>query len=147
MDLQTRLMEDMKTAMKSGDKARTSVIRMLRTDLKNAQIAKGRALDESEALDLLSRYARKRVEAAEEYRAGGREDLVAKELSEAEIVKEYLPAALSEEDLAALVDAVIGELGAEGLKMMGRVMKEVLARASGRAEGSAVSALVKARLS
>jgi len=147
MDLQNQLMEDLKASMKAGDKIRTSVIRMLRTDLKNAQIAKGEDLDEGEVLDLLSRYARKRKEAAEEYRKGDREDLAAKEEAEMAVVQGYLPAALGEEELAALVDEVVDSLGVSGMKHMGAVMKEVLARAAGRAEGGAVSTLVKARLS
>lgn len=146
MDLETRLMDDQKSAMKSGDKLRTSVIRMLRTDLKNASITKGEVLEESEVLEILSRYARKRVEAAQEYRDGNRDELADKELAEAEIVKTYLPTALGEDELSALVDEVVAEMDVSGMKHMGAVMKEVLARAAGRAEGGAVSGLVKARL-
>jgi len=147
MDLETRLMDDLKSAMKGGDKLRTGVIRMLRTDLQNARISKGKDLEAEEVLEILSRYARKRAEAAEEYRGGGREELAAKELAEAEIVKSYLPTPLNEDELRELVGQVVEELGAGGMKMMGAVMKEVLSRAAGRAEGSTVSALVKARLS
>ncbi len=148
MDLQTRLMEDQKLAMKEGDKVRVSVIRMLRTDLKNAAISKGDDLEESEVLDILSRYARKRAEAAKEYQDGGRDELAEKELAEAEIVKAYLPTALGEEEVRAIVDEVVdGMGGVTGMKHMGAVMKEVMARTAGRAEGGTVSALVKARLS
>ncbi len=148
MDLETRLMDDLKSSMKEGDKVRTSVIRMLRTDLKNAAISKGEDLEESEILDILSRYARKRAEAAKEYKDGGREELAEKELAEAEIVKAYLPAALGEDEVRAIVDEVVAGLGGvSGMKHMGAVMKEVMARTAGRAEGGTVSALVKARLS
>ncbi|MBN2171421.1 MAG: GatB/YqeY domain-containing protein [Candidatus Krumholzibacteriota bacterium] len=144
--MQERLLEDLKTALKAGDRQRVSVLRMLRSELKNAEIARGEALGDAEVLDVLSRYARKRKESAAEYERGARPDLVAKEMAEHDIVQAYLPAALSEAELGELVDAVIGELGATGLKQMGPVMKEVLARAAGRAEGGTVSALVKARL-
>lgn len=145
--MQERLLEDLKTAMKAGDRQRVSVLRMLRSELKNAEIARGDALGDAEVLDILSRYARKRKESAAEYERGGRQDLVDKEMAEHDIVQGYLPAALSEAELGELVDAVIAEQGATGMKQMGPVMKEVLARAAGRAEGGAVSALVKARLS
>jgi uncharacterized protein YqeY len=147
MSLQERLDEDLKSALKAGEKARVSVIRMLRGELTNARIDKGHTLDEQEALDVLARYARKRRDAAAEYAKGGRQDLVDKELAEAAITQSYLPTALSGEALAAIVTAVVGELGATGIKDMGRVMKEVLQRAAGRADGAAVSALVKSRLS
>lgn len=145
--MQERLLEDLKTAMKAGDRQRVSVLRMLRSELKNAEIARGDALGDAEVLDILSRYARKRKESAAEYERGGRQDLVDKEMAEHDIVQGYLPTALSEAELGELVDAVIAEQGATGMKQMGPVMKEVLARAAGRAEGGAVSALVKARLS
>lgn len=146
MTLLERLDEDLKQALKQGEKARLSVLRMLRSELKNARIAKGEELEEAEVLEVLSRYARKRKESAEEYEKGGREDLVAKELAEHKIVQAYLPQALTEEELAALVDEVITEQGADSMKQMGPVMKEVLQRSAGRAEGKVVSALVKAKL-
>ena len=146
MSVEERLQADVTAAMKAGDKLRVSVLRMLRSELKNERIKRGRDLEEAEALDLLSRYARKRKEAAEEYARGGRQDLVDKELAEQAIVKDYLPADLDEAELAASVDAVIAEQGAAGMKQMGGVMKAVLERTAGRAEGAAVSALVRARL-
>jgi uncharacterized protein len=147
MSLQARLDEDLKTALKAGEKARVSVIRMLRGELTNARIEHGHPLSEQEVMDVLARYARKRRDAAAEYAKGGRQDLVDKELAEAEITQAYLPSALAADALAALVEAVVGELGATSIKDMGRVMKEVLQRAAGRADGAAVSALVKSRLS
>lgn len=146
MTLLERLDEDLKQALKQGEKARLSVLRMLRSELKYARIAKGEELAEAEVLEVLSRYARKRKESAEEYEKGGREDLVAKELAEREIVQTYLPRALSEEEIGALVDEVVAELGADSMKQMGPVMKEVLQRSAGRAEGKIVSALVKSKL-
>jgi uncharacterized protein YqeY len=147
MSLQQQLDDDLKTAMKAGDKPRVSVLRMLRAELTNARIERGHTLDDAEILELLTRYARKRRDAAVEYERGGRQDLVDKELGEAEIVQSYLPRALGDDELKTLVESVIQELGAGGLKDMGRVMKETLQRAAGRADGAAVSALVKTRLS
>lgn len=147
MGLQQQLDEDLKVAMKQGEKARVSLLRMLKSELKYATIERGRELEEAEVLDLLSRYARKRKESAAEYEKGGRGDLVTKELAECEMVQVYLPKALNGEELASLVGTVVEELDAGGMKDMGRVMKTVLERAAGRADGAAVSALVKTRLS
>lgn len=146
MSLQERLDGDLKTAMKAGDKQRLSTIRMLRGELTNARIELGHPPSETEAIEVLTRYARKRRDAAAEYAKGGRQDLVAKELAEAEITQGYLPVALTAAETAALVEGVIGELGATGIKDMGRVMKEAIQRAAGRADGAALSALVKSRL-
>ncbi|MDP6419441.1 MAG: GatB/YqeY domain-containing protein [Candidatus Krumholzibacteria bacterium] len=147
MNLDARLMEDLKTAMKKGDRLRTGVIRMLRSDLKYAHIEKGEDLDEAEGLEILARYARKRKEAAEEYRKGDRLDLAEKELAEEAFVKEYLPEALGEEEVRNIVDGVVSELDVSGMKHMGAVMTLVMLRTAGRAEGSLVSSLVKERLS
>ncbi|MCB1163390.1 MAG: GatB/YqeY domain-containing protein [Candidatus Krumholzibacteriia bacterium] len=146
MSLQQQLDDDLKTAMKAGEKARVGVLRMLRAEMTNARIERGHALDEAEILDVLTRYARKRRDAAAEYEKGGRQDLVDKELAEADIVQGYLPQALGEGELLELVEAVVRDLGAGGMQDMGRVMKETLQRAAGRADGAAVSALVKRRL-
>lgn len=147
MSLQERLDDDLKTAMKQREKARVGVLRMLKSELKNARIDRGRELEEAEVLDVLTRYARKRKDSAAEYAKGGREDLVSKELAEHELVKAYLPSALEGDELAELVTATIAELGAGSMKDMGRVMKQVLEHAAGRADGAAVSALVKSKLS
>ncbi len=147
MSLLERLDEDLKTAMKQREKPRVSLLRMLKSELKYARIERGRDLEEAEVIDILTRYARKRKESALEYEKGGREDLVAKELSEHDMVQVYLPRALDESELVELVEAAVAELEASSMKDMGRVMKTVLERAAGRADGSAVSALVKSRLS
>ena len=147
MSLQQQLDDDLKTAMKQGEKARVSVLRMLKSELKNARIERGEELSDEDTLDLLARYARKRKDSAAEHDQGGRQDLVDKELAEHDIVKSYLPASLTDEELGTLVETAVGELEAGSMKDMGRVMKLVLERAAGRADGAAVSALVKARLS
>ena len=147
MSLRQRLDDDLKAALKQGEKQRLSVLRMLRSEMQYATIAKGDELDEAELLELVSRYSRKRKDAAAEYERGGRQDLVDKELAEHEIVNGYLPKALDEAELAAIVDQVVAETGAAGMKQMGAVMKLALERSAGRADGTALSALVKARLS
>ncbi len=147
MSLLERLDADLVAAMKQREKLKVSLLRMLKSELKYAKIEKGRDLDETEVLDLLTRYARKRKESALEYEKGGRDDLVAKELAEHELVQVYLPRALDEKELGELVSTVVGELEASSMKDMGRVMKTVLERAAGRADGAMVSALVKSRLS
>jgi uncharacterized protein len=147
MSLQEQLEADLRTAMKQREKLKVSLLRMLKSELKYAKIEKGRDLDEAEVLDLLTRYARKRKESALEYEKGGRDDLVTKELAEHDMVQAYLPRALDEAELSELVTAAVNELEASSMKDMGRVMKLVLERAAGRADGAAVSALVKSHLS
>ncbi len=147
MSLLERLDADLVVAMKQREKLKVSLLRMLKSEIKYAKIDKGRDLEEAEVLDLLTRYARKRKESAMEYEKGGRDDLVAKELAEHDLVQVYLPRALDEKELGELVSTVVGELEASSMKDMGRVMKTVLERAAGRADGSMVSAPVNSRLS
>jgi uncharacterized protein YqeY len=147
MSLQQRLDDDLTEALRQGEKLRLSALRMLRSEIKYAQIAKGEDLVEAEIMEILSRYARKRKDAAAEFERGGRQDLVEKELQEHAIVSAYLPQALSPAELEEIVEAVISETGADEMKRMGEVMKLALERSAGRAEGAALSAIVKARLS
>jgi uncharacterized protein YqeY len=142
-----KLQNDMKDAMKAGDKARLSVIRMLRSELKNAQIAKNDELTEEDEQKVLASYAKKRNEARQEYKKAGREDLADKEKYEYDVTKSYLPAQLSEEEVASIVKAKIAETGAAGPADFGKVMKAVMAEVGSRAEGATVSAAVKKQLS
>lgn len=137
------LENDMKIALKAGDKARLSVIRMLRAELKNAQIAHGAELSDEDEQKVVASYAKKRKEAREEYSKAGRQDLADKEQYEYELTKSYLPAQMDETELAAIVRAKIADTGAQGPADFGRVMKAVMAEVGSRAEGAAVSALVK----
>jgi len=138
-----RLDEDLKDALRSGDKFRLGVIRMLRAELKNAQIAAGRALEHSEQEKIVRSYVKKRKEAAESYRRGGREDLAEKEIKESEIARSYLPPELEEEELRALAKRHIEEAGAMGPKDFGRVMKGLMAEVGSRAEGAVVAKVLK----
>lgn len=142
-----QLEDDMKVAMKAGDRDRLGVIRMLRAELKNARIDRGEDLTESEEQKVVASYAKKRKEAMDQYAQAGRKDLADKEEYEYETVLSYLPTQLGEDELAAIVREKISETGAAGPKDFGRVMKAVMEATSGRADGSVVSGLVKRILS
>jgi uncharacterized protein YqeY len=141
-----RLKKDMVQAMKAKDKERLAVLRMLIARLKDAAIDKRDVLSADEELRLIATYAKQREEGVAEAEKAGREDLAARERFELDLVRQYLPEPLGDEELGTLVDAVIAETGASSMKDMGGVMKIVLARAAGRADGGKVSALVKSRL-
>jgi len=147
MGLQDRLLEDMKSAMKSGDQVKLDTIRMLRSQLKNANISSGEELSEQDVIGVLSKEAKKRKEAIELYKQGGREELAEKEEKEHEIIRSYLPEVLSDEAISKVIQKVIQETGAEGLRDMGKVMAQVMAQVKGRADGGQVQALVKKKLS
>ena len=137
------LTEDMKSAMKSGDKVRLGVIRMLIAEIKNARIAAGEDLSEEQEEKIIAAYAKKRKETMETYKEAGRPDLVEKEKIEFDITMSYLPAQLDDDELKKIVRAKVAEAGAESMKDFGRVMKAVMAEVGSRADGSAVSAMVK----
>jgi len=141
-----RLKADMVNAMKAKDKERLAVLRMLIAKLKDAAIDKRDVLSAEEELRLIATYAKQREEGVAEAMKAGREDLVAKERFELDLVRTYLPQQLGDAELGALVDAVIAETGAKSMKDMGAVMKLVIARSAGRADGGKVSALVKSKL-
>lgn len=138
-----KLTEDMKTALKSGDKQKLGVIRMLIAELKNARIATGHELSEEEEEKVIAAYAKKRKETAETYREVGRNDLMEKEKTEHDITLSYLPPKMTDEELRSLIAAKIEEIDAQGMKDFGRVMKAVMGEVGSRAEGSVVSAAVK----
>lgn len=142
-----QITDDMKAAMKAGDKAKLAAIRMLRAAIKDREIELGHALDDTETQAVVARLVKQRNDAANQYREAGRSDLETAELSEAALLQAYLPEPLSDSELAALVDAVVAETGAAGMRDMGKVMAGVKERAEGRADMSKVSGLVKARLS
>ena len=146
MGLQEKLLDDMKTAMKSGNKVALETLRMLRSQLKNASIAKGEDLSEEDVIGVLSKEAKKRKESLELYRQGGREDLAEKEEIEMQIIVSYLPEALSEDELAKIVDKAVVETEAESLRDMGKVMGVVMPQVKGRADGKAVQEMVKKKL-
>jgi len=143
MDLIRRLSEDQKAAMKDGDRTRTAVLRLLRTRIKEAQVAKREDLSEGDVLKIIMSEIKRRREAIDLFERGGRGDLATKEKHEVAILESYLPQKLSEDELRAEAQKAIEEVGASGPQDLGRVMKVLMPRISGRAEGSDASRIVK----
>ncbi len=147
MNLQERLLEDMKRAQKSQDKLRLSVIRLLRAAIKNQEIDKKSPLTDQEVIAAVTSQVKRRKEAIEQYQAAGRQDLASKEEEEMKILQTYLPQQLSEAELKQKVEEAVTATGAQTLKDMGKVMSHLMPQVSGRADGKLVNQLVKARLS
>ncbi|MGK2944134.1 MAG: GatB/YqeY domain-containing protein [Desulfuromonadales bacterium] len=145
MNIQERLLEAMKVAMKAKDSLRLNTIRMARTALKNVEIEVRHELDEAAAIKVLSTLVKQRREAADAYRET-RPELAEKEELELAVLQEFLPAQLSEAELEALVIKAIAESGASSMKDMGAVMKLVTPQTTGRADGKLVSELVRKQL-
>jgi uncharacterized protein YqeY len=145
--LRARLESDLKAAMKSGDAAARDAIRYLLAAVKNAEIDKRGELSDQEGVAVLQRQAKRMAESIEQFRAGNREDLAAHEEAQLALLRRYLPAELSEAEVAALARDVVAESGASGLKDLGRVMPVLIERAAGRADGKRLSAAARAVLS
>lgn len=146
-ELFKKLQEDMKNAMKSGEKEKLSTIRMLISELKKVQIDAKKELTDEDVISILQKYLKQRKEAYSQYISAGRNDLAEKEQFEMSVVQSYLPKPLSEEELSQIIQQVIEEVGASSIKDMGKVVKTVMEKVKGRAEGSIVSQLVKEKLS
>jgi len=148
-ELKERLRADLNAAMRARDQVRMRTLRMALTSITNEEVAGAAARDltDDEIVKVLTREARKRREAAEAFSAAGRGDQAAAERAEGEVLAGYLPAQLSDDELAALVDAAIAETGASGMASMGQVMKTVTPRVAGRADGARIAAEVRRRLS
>lgn len=146
--LKERLQSDLTAAMRERAETRTSTLRMALTAISTAEVAgkEARQLSDDEVVAVLTKEAKKRREAAEAYREGGRPDSAAAEEAEAEIIATYLPEPLTDDELRALVDEAIAEAGAESPRDMGKVMKLLTPRVGGRADGKTVAATVKERL-
>ena len=147
MDLKTRLGEDFKQALRSGDKLRVSVIRLLTALIKNREVEKRGPLTDAEVLQAIVASCKQRQEAIEPFRQGGRQDLVDKESAELEILQSYLPKPLTSEELHAMVLEAIREVQATSPKEMGKVMGVLMPRVTGRADGKMVNTLVREALS
>jgi uncharacterized protein YqeY len=149
MNLLERVENDLKDAMRARAADRLSVLRMLKAALKNAAIEKGNVnavLDDTEAAAVIRKELKKRQDAVEGFRKGGREELATKELEEAEVLKAYLPQPFSAEEISALVREAVAEAGATTKQQMGAVMKIATAKAAGRADGKALSQEVQRQL-
>lgn len=147
MSLQQRLLEDMKTALKAGQKERLAAIRLLRAQLKDAEIAKGGELSPDEELQVLTSAVKKRKESIEAFASAGRNDLLQREEEQLAVIQSYMPKQLSPEEIEQELEAIISQLGATGMKDLGRVMAEAMRRLRGRADGKLVQELARRRLS
>ena len=144
--LRDSIANDMRDAMKARDATRVAALRLLMSSVKVVEKEKLHDLSDDEVLDVIAREAKRRRESIDMFGQGGRTDLVDKETAELKILEGYLPDKLSDADLATLVDEAIAETGASTPKQMGEVMKALMPKVRGRADGGQVSALVKSRL-
>ncbi len=147
MSLEERLVEEMKQAMKSNDKLRLSTIRMIRSGLKNKEIDLRKKLEDEDVIKVIQVMVRKGEESVEQFQTGGRMDLVEKEKREIEILKSFLPQPLSQEEIVKIIDQSIQETQASSPKDIGKVMKSVIPKIGGKADGKLINQLVKDRLS
>ncbi|BCU82424.1 hypothetical protein JIR001_22070 [Polycladomyces abyssicola] len=147
VSLLERLNQDMKTAMKNKEKTKLSVIRMLRSEIKNEEIQRQHTLSDEEVIEVLMRELKKRKDALQQFEEAGRDDLVQQLREEITVIEPYLPEQLSEEELRELVREVVQEIGASSKADMGKVMKAIMPRVKGRADGKLVNRLVQEVLS
>ena len=146
MSLKEQLTNDMKEAMKAHDKDRLAVIRMVRGAVRQQEIDSRKELGDEDVLAVLSKEVKMRRDSIEEFRKGGREDLVEKTEAEIAVLMPYLPAQLSEEEIRGLVQAAVAQTGAASPKDMGKVMGVLMPKVKGRADGKTVNAIVRSML-
>lgn len=148
MTLKEQLTEDMKEAMKAREagKLRLAVIRMVRSSIKNIEINEKKDLNDEDVLAVLMKEVKMRQDSLEEFKKADRQELIAQAEEEIKILQAYLPAALSDDELKAIVAEVIAAVGATSPKDMGKVMPQVMAKAKGRADGKRINAMVKTLL-
>jgi uncharacterized protein YqeY len=147
MSLKERVTEDMKSAMRSGDKERLATIRLILAAIKQKEVDERITLDDGQVLSVIEKMVKQRKESVAQFEAGGRADLVAKENAELAVLTAYQPAQISEAEVDALIAQAIAATGATSMKDMGKVVAQVKTSAAGRADMSVVSARVKAKLS
>jgi uncharacterized protein YqeY len=145
--LQDRLTADLRQAMKSGDKTRLSVLRMIRARIQNAEIAQQKSLEDSDVIGLISKEAKEHRESIEEFGKGDRQDLVDKEKAELAIILEYLPQQISRDEIATAARRVIEEVGAASPGDKGKVMQKLMPELKGKAEGREINEIVTELLS
>lgn len=144
--LKERIESDLKDAMRAHDEVRLNTLRQIKTQIKNKEVELIKQLDDAGVIQIVSTLVKQRKESIEQFGKGGRVDLVEKETREMAILQLYMPAAMSEDELKKMIEDVLAEENASGPKDMGKVMKAVMAKAVGRADGKLVSELVKSRL-
>jgi hypothetical protein len=146
MPLKAQITEDMKSAMKAGEKDRLKVVRLMLSAIKQVEVDTRKELDDATILGIIDKMVKQRRDSVEQFSKGNREDLAAIERAEIEILDTYMPEQLSDAELSALIDEVIAATGAESIRDMGKVMGGIKARAAGKADMGAVGAKVKERL-
>jgi uncharacterized protein YqeY len=147
MTFKSKLDQELVLAAKATDKARLSALRLLKNGMHNREIDLRRELNEAEVLQLLSGMVKQRKDSIEQFEKGGRADLVAKEEAELRVIQEFLPEQMSEAQIDAMIDETIRETGAAGVRDMGKVMKALMPKVAGKADGKAIGEKVKLRLS
>ena len=146
MSLKGSIVDDMKAAMKAGEKDRLKVIRLILAAVKQVEVDSRSELDDAAVLGVLEKMVKQRRDSVEQYTKGGREDLATIERDEIAVLETYLPEQLSDDEIDAIVDSVIAETGAEGIRDMGKVMGAIKARVAGQADMGVVGSKVKAKL-
>lgn len=144
--LKSIITEAMKDAMRAKDKDRLGTIRLIQSEIKRIEVDERIDLDDARLLQILDKMCKQRRDSIEQFRAGNREDLVAKETAELAVIQSFMPQPLSDADIAALIEAAVAEAGVTGMAAMGKVMAILKPQIQGRADAAAVSARVKARL-
>ncbi|HEV8572943.1 MAG TPA: GatB/YqeY domain-containing protein [Actinomycetota bacterium] len=145
-EFKDRLAEEMKEALKSGDKIRLGALRLLHASVKNREVELRREVDDEEFLEVVAHEVKRRKEAAEAYERADRRDLLERELREQTVLEAYLPEQLSSEDVVSLIDQAVRATGASGPGDLGKVMGYVMGKAKGRVDGGTVNRLVRERL-
>jgi len=146
MSLKDRIQQDVKDAMRARDKERLATIRLITAAIKQREVDERIELDDEQVLLVLDRMCKQRRESIDQFEKAGRDDLVSKELGELDLIQGYLPRQLDDDEIAVLIDAAMADTGASSIKDMGKVMGQLKPRLQGRADMSAVSAMIKSRL-
>ena len=146
MPLKDQIIEDMKSALKAGDKDRLKVVRLIMAAIKQVEVDQRIELDDAAVLSVLDKMVKQRRDSVEQFQKGDRNDLADIELAEIVVLEDYLPEQLSDSELDAMIDEAISSTGAESIRDMGKVMGQIKSKAAGRADMGAIGAKVKARL-
>ena len=141
-----RILDDIKTAMKAGDKPRLATLRLMSAAIKQIEVDERKELNEAETIAVLDKMLKQRRESITQYEKANRDDLIAVEQAESDLIQEYMPAALSEAEIASVIDDAVAKTGASSIKDMGKVMGMVKPLLAGKADMSAVSQIIKQRL-
>jgi uncharacterized protein YqeY len=145
--LKDQIQDAMKTAMKSGDKERLAVIRLIMSAMKQVEVDERTELDDNRVLGILDKMVKQRRESISQFNAGGREDLAVREQAEIDVISDFLPQALSDDEIEAIINKAISDSGAASMKDMGKVMGIIKPQITGRADMGAVSSKIKSLLS